>query len=482
MADRGEPVDEQQTEGHSVPRLTRAGSAVRGLAVDIGPLRQSRDYRLLWLGELVSTTGRQISVVALPLQVYILTHSPLAVGMIGLVQVVPLVLFSLVGGAIADRTDRRVVLLGTEIGLAGTSALLLIGALARHPPLAYVYGITGLQAGILGMNTPTRSAAIPNLVTREQLPAAIALNQVMFNTTLIVGPALGGLIIGHFGGQTPYAGLKWAYGADVATFLGSIVATALLHPLPPRQADAGEATTAWRSIREGFSYLKGRRVLISTFLIDLDAMIFGMPRALFPVLALTVFHTGPRGLGLLYAAPAAGALVGALTGGWVGGVRRQGRAVILAVVLWGAAIVGFGLSGRVFVLALTFLAFAGMADVISAVFRGTILQVSIPDKLRGRLSAVHIVVVTGGPRLGDVEAGVVATLVSPWFSVVSGGVACVVGALLLAILVPELARYHPVRAGARIGGGDARGSRGPPTWSPREGESRGRGKSSEPEA
>jgi predicted MFS family arabinose efflux permease len=216
--------------------------------------------------------------------------------------------------------------------------------------------------------------------------------------------------------------------------------------MPPRREEEGRLP-AWRAVKEGFAYLRSRRVLISTFLIDLDAMIFGMPRAVFPVLALTVFHVGPQGLGLLYAAPAMGALAGALTTGWVGRVRHQGRAVIWAVVLWGAAITAFGLSGRFFLLGLGFLAFAGAADVISAVFRGTILQSTVPDALRGRLSAINIIVVTGGPRLGDVETGVVASLVSPWFAVVSGGVACVLGALLVARRFPELARHHADDAG-----------------------------------
>ena len=196
-------------------------------------------------------------------------------------------------------------------------------------------------------------------------------------------------------------------------------------------------------MKDGFAYLKGRSVLISTFVIDLIAMIFGMPRALFPVLALTVFHMGPQALGLLYAAPAVGAVIGALTTGWVGRVRRQGLAVIWAVAAWGAAITLFGLSGALFEPALIFLAVAGAADVISAVFRGTILQSSVPDSLRGRLSAIHIMVVTGGPRLGDFEAGLVASLVSPWFSVVSGGLACIAGVAVLAAVVPSFVRYRP---------------------------------------
>jgi MFS family permease len=421
-------------------RRVRAGAAVRRLAVDITPLRSSRDFRLLWLGQIVSITGRQITVVALPLQVYRLTGSPLAVGMIGLAQVVPLILFSVFGGPVADRVDRRRLIVVTEMGMAGTSAMLLLGAFMAHPPLAYLYAATGLQAGLSGINAPTRSAMVPNLVPREQLPAALALNQILYNGGMILGPVVAGFLL-----ALPN-GFRWAYAADVASFLGSIGTALLMRPLAPKRREGRQAATGWPAVKEGFSFLRHQRVLVSTFLIDLDAMIFGMPRALFPILALTVFHVGPKGLGLLYAAPAAGAVLGALTTGWVGGVQRQGRAVITAVSIWGLAIAAFGLSGRLFPLALVFLAVAGAADVISAVFRGTILQETVPDDLRGRLSAVHIMVVTGGPRLGDVEAGVVASLVSPWFSVVSGGVACVAGAALLALVVPELDRYRVTRA------------------------------------
>ena len=414
---------------------------VRGLAVDLTPLRQSRDYRLLWTGELVSTMGRQITVVALPFQVYLQTRSPLAVGLIGLVEVAPLIVSTIAGGAIADRRDRRTLILVTEFGLAATSALLLVGVLLGRPPLWYLYLVAGIAAAIFGVNTPSRSAAVPNLVSRDQLPAALALNQVLFNSSMIVGPSVAGLILGAF--ANPRMGLAWAYGTDIATFAVAIGAVVRMRPLPPkRDAAEARAATGLKEIQEGFSYLRTQRVLISTFLVDLDAMIFGMPRALFPVLALTVFGVGPRGLGFLYAAPAAGALLGAVTAGWVGRVKHQGRAVVWAVALWGAAITGFGLSGQLFGLALLFLAFAGAADVISAVFRGAILQLNVPDSLRGRLSAVHIMVVTGGPRVGDFEAGAVAALVSPWFSVVSGGVVCVAGVLVLARLFPELWRYH----------------------------------------
>ncbi len=410
-------------------------SALRGLAIDVTPLKTSRDFRLLWVGQLVSLTGRQVTVVALPYQVFLLTHSNLDVGLIGIAQLLPLIVFGIAGGPLVDRVDRRRVILATEVGMAAASALLLGGAVEGHPSLLFLYAVAGLQAGLSGINSPARSASTANLVPKEQLPAAFALGQVLFNTTLIVGPSMAGVILARFG-------LTWAYGIDVLTFLGSITATVMLRPLPPQREEGSEAATGWRAVREGFAYLRGRRVLVSTFAIDLGAMVFGMPRALFPALALNTFHVGPQGLGLLYAAPAFGALVGALGSGWVGRVRHQGRAVIWAVALWGAAIAAFGLSRSFFWPALGFLSIAGAADVVSAVFRSTILQVSVPDALRGRISAVHIMVVTGGPRLGDFEAGAVATAFTPAISVVSGGLASIAGALLVAAVIPELARYH----------------------------------------
>ncbi len=433
----GPPDEKDNDEPGAKPagRLSKAGSAIRGVAVDITPLRGSRDFRLLWFGQIISLTGRYITLVALPFQVFLLTRSSLAVGMIGLVELIPLIVFSILGSPIADRVDRRLVILFSEIGLAITSALLLVGALLGNPPLWYLYAVAGLQAGLFGINIPTRSAAVPSLVSRTDLPAALALNQVLYNGAMVIGPAIGGVILARFG-------LGWAYGIDVLTYSASIATAFLLRPMPPARETTDEPTTGWKAVKEGFAYLRSRRVLIATFLIDLDAMIFGMPRAVFPALAVGVFEVGPEGLGLLYAAPAAGALAGALTAGWVGRVRSQGRAVIWAVAGWGAAITAFGLSGSLFWLGLFFLAVAGAADVVSAVYRGTILQLSVPDSLRGRISAVHITVVTGGPRLGDVEAGAIASLVSPTFSVVSGGLMCLLGVAVLARLYPELRSYR----------------------------------------
>jgi MFS family permease len=408
---------------------------VRGLAVDITPLRVSRDFRLLWTGELVSMIGRQITIVALPFQVFLLTKSSFAVGAIGLVAIVPLIVASVWAGPIIDRLDRRTLIVGTEIGLGMTSGLLALGAFMHTGSLAYLYLIAALQAALSGVNSPARSAAVPNLIPAEHLPSAFALNQVMFTTSIIAGPALGGVIIAK-------VGLPWAYSTDALTFLMSISAAFLLRPLPPQRAEGEGEPRGWRAIREGFAYVRPRPVLVSTFVIDLDAMIFGMPRAVFPVLALVILKVGPTGLGLMNAAPGVGALIGALTAGWVPAVRRQGLAVLVSVTVWGAAIVAFGLTMRTFYLGLSFLAMAGWADVISAVFRQTILQLAVPDRLRGRISGIHIMVVTGGPRLGDAEAGAAASLVSPWFSVVSGGALCVVGVAVIAMFLPQLGRYR----------------------------------------
>jgi MFS family permease len=427
-------VDDRDDAPAPLPsRLSRAGARIRGLALDLTPLRESRDFRLLWLGEVISHTGRHITVVALPFQIYTQTRSALAVGLIGLVQVVPLIAGSIVGGVIADAFDRRKILLATQVGLAGSSLLLVAGAITGDPPLWVPYSAAGLIAALTGLQEPARIAAIPTLVDPKRLSSAMVLNQVLFQFSDVVGPAIGGLILARFG-------LAWAYGVDTISFLVSLVTLAAMRPMPRPSEEGGSRGLA--AIREGFAYLKGRRVIQSTFWVDLNAMIFGMPRALFPILADRTFHVGPTGLGLLYSAPAAGALVAALSTGWVQNVRHQGRAVLWAVAVWGAAIVAFGLSTGAFWLALGFLAIAGAADVISAVFRGTILQSSVPDRLRGRLSSIHFAVVVGGPRLGDAEAGLVAQLSSPVFSVISGGAACVIGVGVLALLVPEFARYH----------------------------------------
>ena len=411
------------------------------LLADVTPLRVSRDFRVLFAGSAVSYLGRQLTVVAIPYQVFLLTRSSLAVGMVGLVSVGPLVALSLAGGAIADAVDRRKLLLVTQLLSAATSAGLALNAGSSSPRLWPIYVLAALSAGLAGVDLPARNAVVPKLVGRELFPSAAALSQIQFQTGQVVGPALAGLVIGR-------VSLAAAYWIDVASFAAAVAAVLAIAPQPP---EGGGTRASLASVREGLAYLKGRRLLVSTFLIDIDAMVFGMPRALFPALGTGFFGGGAFTVGLLYAAPGAGALLGALLTGWVGGVRRQGRAVIVAVIVWGAAIAAFGLVPWLPV-GLALLALAGAADVVSAVFRNTILQLAVPDALRGRLSSVHISVVTGGPQIGDAEAGAVAALTSARTSVVSGGLACIVGVLVLMRLAPELARYDALAQARRSDG------------------------------
>jgi MFS family permease len=407
----------------------------RRVALDLSPLRE-RDFRLLWSGEMFSEIGSNITLVAVFLQVDALTHSPAAVGLIGLAQLVPLMAASLFGGSWIDRFDRRRLLLGAQVGQMCAAAMLLAGALTTDPPLWIVYLGAGLVAGFAGFSLATRSAMTPSLVPVDRLPSALALNQVMWNTAQIVGPALGGIVVGTLG-------FAWAYGIDVVSFAGTITAAALMRPRPPIIEDPdAEVLGSWRRLMEGVRYLKGRKVLQGTFIVDLIAMVFGMPRVLFPVLARTQFGGGPELAGILFASVSAGAVIAALTSGWVHRVVRQGSAIVVSIVVWGLAIAAFGLVGDRIALALLCLAVAGGADVVSAVFRSTILQATVPDSLRGRMSGIHIAVVAGGPRIGDLEGGLVASVFSPTVSVVSGGLICVVGVLAFAAYVPAFARYR----------------------------------------
>ncbi len=399
------------------------------LLADTTPLRESRHYRLLFLGEGFAFLGSQLTVVAVPLQVYLLTRSSLAVGLVGLAQLGPLLACSLVGGAFVDAVDRRVLLIWVQLARGALSAGLAVNALAPRPALWPLYVLTAAGAGLSAVDGPARLAAVPALVRRELVPAAAALHQILTQVGQVAGPAVAGLIVAR-------ASLATAYAVDVATFTVASVLALAMRRLPPGEGGAGAGLGA---VWDGLRFLRGRRALQGTFVIDLNAMVFGMPRALFPALGTGLFHGGPATVGLLYAAPGAGALLGALTAGWVGSVRRQGRAVLASVAVWGLAITAFGLVAWL-PLALCLLAVAGAADVLSAVFRNTILQLTVPDGLRGRLAAIHIAVVTGGPRLGDAEAGAVAALAGPQFSVVSGGLACLAGAALIAWRIPQLDR------------------------------------------
>ncbi|HEX5615284.1 MAG TPA: MFS transporter, partial [Acidimicrobiia bacterium] len=367
--------------------------------------------------------------------VYDLTESSAAVGAIGIVQLVPMILASMLIGPVIDRRDRRSLLLVAQAGQAAASSLLLVGALVGDPPLPLLYAAAALNGALTTVALPTRAAMTPNLVPIALLPSANALNQVMWNTASIAGPALGGVVVARLG-------LEWAYGVDVATYVVAFAFALALRRMPPEHDDDAERDEGVAAVLAGVRYLRGRPVLQSTFTVDLAAMVFAMPRALFPVLAVERFGGDEATVGLLFSAIGFGALLGALGSGWVGGVQRMGRAVLVSVTLWGLGIIGFGLVGDRLAPALVFLALAGAADVISAVFRGAIQQLSVPDALRGRLSAFNILVVTGGPRLGDFQMGLVAAATSPTVAVVAGGVLCVVGVGAVASRVPQFARWR----------------------------------------
>ena len=408
-------------------------SRLRRIALDITPLKVSRDFRLLWGGGFISELGSQFARIAVYVQVTELTGSAAAVGVVGLTGLLGIFLGTLVGGSFIDAHDRRRTLMLAQVAHTASSAILLGGAIYGHPPVWLIYLASALHAFVSSVDAPTRSAMTPRLVGKELMPSAVALNQVLWQTVGIAGSALGGLLIARFGYGTAYA-------IDLATYGALFFAAYLMHPMPPDR-EPGSAT-GWAAVKEGFAFVRRNRLIQSTFVIDLIAMIFGMPQALFTFLAITQFHRGPEVVGLLFAAPAVGAFLGALTAGWVKNVRRQGTAVIWAVVAWGAAITAFGLVGAHLALALLFLALAGAADVISAIFRNTITQLETPDSLRGRMSQIFILVVAGGPRLGDFEAGLVATWFTPTISVVSGGLACIVGAGVVAVIYPELRHYR----------------------------------------
>ncbi|HSP65562.1 MAG TPA: MFS transporter [Candidatus Deferrimicrobium sp.] len=408
----------------------RLSAALTGVAVDIGALRESKSFRRLSAGQLVSLVGRQITVVAVPYQVYTMTRSPTLVGLLGLAQVVPLISVSLLGGGIADRVDRRRLLLVTSALLGLSSMALLFGAL-WHVPVIFVFIVVALASCVAALDSPTRTAIVPNLVSPERLAGALSINIAMFQTTLIAGPALGGLVIAHFG-------LAGAYLVDVASFVAALIAVWLLPPQPPRSTTR-EPTLA--ALRRGFAFIRRRRVILGGYAMDLCAMIFGLPRAVFPVLAATTFNTDAQGLGYLYAAPGVGALLAALSSGWLSRSTRLGRVVVLSIGVWGLAIIAFGFVTALG-LGLLLLAVAGAADSFSAVCRNTIMQTLTPDELRGRLTATYFMVVVGGPFLGDLEAGVVAGVTSPRISVVSGGVLCILGLAASAVAFPEVWRYR----------------------------------------
>ena len=415
------------------------------LFADLTPLRVSAPYRRLWAAVGVSSIGQQMSAVAVGLEVYDLTKSSFMVGLVGLFQLVPLVAFGLYGGMLSDAFDRRKVGLFSAVGLWACSVLLLMQAMAGIGSVAVLYAIIAVQSAFFAVGNPARQAIIPRLIPAELLPAANALTMITWGLGFSLGPLLGGLLVAATGT------VATAYAVDVALFLLVVWAMWRLPSLPPVVEPGQERPRAgWASVREGLAFLRGKRNLQMTFYEDIIAMVFGMPRALFPAIAVLWYggstSQAALALGLLSAAPAVGALLSSVLSGPVGRVRFQGRAVVIAILVWGASIAAFGMV-RLLPLALLFLAIAGAADNISAIFRSTILQSATPDEYRGRLQGVFTVVVAGGPKLGDVEAGTVAALAGETFSVVSGGVLCIALAAGLARAVPSFWRYdarHPI--------------------------------------
>ena len=422
---------------------------IRGLVADTRPL-QNPHFRRLWLANIITVIGAQLTVVAVPAQIYAETGSSAYVGLTGLFGLVPLVVFGLWGGALADVMDRRTLLIITTLGLIGTSTLFFVQAALGLGNVWLLLGLFSVQQAFFAVNQPTRSAVLPKIVPLHQLPAANSLNITIFQAGAIAGPLVGGVLI-------PFVGFSWLYLVDSITLLATLSAVIRLPRLPVEGAIRG--TPGMRSVIEGLAYLRGHPVLMMSFVVDLIAMVFGMPRALFPEIAHTAF-LGPEGGGLafalLFAAIPAGAVLGGIFSGWVSRVERQGLAVIVCILLWGAAIVGFGVAVALadrwqepmLVAAVLMLVLGGAADMASSAFRNSMLMTAATDAVRGRLQGVFIVVVAGGPRIADVVHGASAAAVGTAAAAAGGGVLVIVGTVVAALAVPSFVRYRitqPVR-------------------------------------
>lgn len=403
---------------------------MRRAFLDLTPLRVSPAYRRLVVGDAVSVIGTQVTMVAVPIQVYEQTRSAAAVGLVGLAGLVPLVVFGLYGGAVADAVDRRRLVLVTTLGQLLLSGVLVAQAAAGLGQTWLLYAVVAGQAALFAVDSPARQAFLPRLLPVELLPSANAVKQVEFNLGVTLGPLLAGLLVARYGYTS-------AYLVDLVSFSLVLLAVRGLPPMPP---EGGGRKAGTASVLEGLAFLRTQPVLLMTFVVDIVAMVFAMPRALFPALAAEVYGGGPQTAGALYSALAAGALVGAVFGGWLGRVHRQGLAVLGAIVAWGLAITAFGLTDSL-LLGLLFLAAAGASDMVSAVFRTAILQAAAPDEMRGRLGGVFIVVVAGGPRLGDARAGGGAELVGLQGAVVTGGLAVVGLTAAIGAVAPRFRRY-----------------------------------------
>ncbi|MFF5533686.1 MFS transporter [Streptomyces cinerochromogenes] len=405
----------------------------RRWAMDTRPLRIPA-YRRLWSSTIVTAVGSQLTAVAVPKQIYDITHSSAWVGYASLAGLLPMVAFALWGGAVADTVDRRKLLLVTNSGIAVTSLLFWAQAVTGLESVVVLMVLLALQQAFFGLNSPARTASIARLVPAEQLPAANALGSTVMQTGLVAGPLLAGALI-------PVIGLPELYLIDALALCVTVWAVFRLPALPPLGEAARRA--GLREIAAGFRYISRHKVLLLSFLADIVAMVFGMPRALFPELAADTYGSWGEGLalGVLFAGIPVGAVLGGLFSGVFSRARRHGWMVIGAVVGWGAAVAGFGLSGNLWV-AMAFLAAAGVADMVSMVFRGAILLSAATDEMRGRMQGVFTVVVAGGPRLADVLHGTAGSVFGPRAAVAGGGALVVVVMLALAAAVPALRRYR----------------------------------------
>jgi MFS family permease len=399
------------------------------MLLDISPLRVSRDYRLLFFGQLISTFGTAMSFVVLPVQVYQLTGSTLLVGLLSASEFVLILLMAFVGGAYADFIDKRKMLRLTEVGQSLVTAMLIFNATLAHPRVWLLFVCAALHAGLVALQRPSFESLMQKIVPLELMASVSALNALRWNVTTIIGPSVAGIILARYGATTAYA-------IDLVTFVASLTAVFMIRAVSaPTQI---EKHPTLKSVVEGLHYAWRRKDILGTYLIDMNAMFFGMPAALFPAMAA---NFGAGTVGLFYAAPSVGALVATITSGWAKKVNRHGLFVAVAAALWGVAMIFFGLAQNLY-LALFCLALAGGFDMISAIFRMTIWSQTIPHHLRGRLAGLEMISYTSGPKLGDVEAGIVATLFSVRTSIVSGGILCVVGTVVISALIPQFIRYH----------------------------------------
>jgi MFS family permease len=404
------------------------------LRPDLSPLRGSRDFRAVFASRTVAMLGSQAAEVALLVQARQLTGSPLVVGLLGMAELVPLIVFGLYGGVLADRLDRRTLMRWCEPGLACCAGLLLLNALLPHPAVWPLYVVSAVMMALASLQRPAFEAATPRIVPREQITAASALLSMFQNASVLAGSSLGGVLA-----VTP--GPWLVYALDALGFALSFVALGRLPALPPAPGasqDAGGPGPALRDILVGLRYAVSRKDLLGSYLADLAAMIFAYPNAMFPFMAV-LLHA-PWAAGLMFAAPSAGAFAVSATSGWMSHVRRHGLAIAVAAALWGAAIAGFALSPDVYV-ALAFLVVAGGADETSAIFRDTLWKQTIPDHLRGRMAGIELLSYAAGPPTGQLRSGVVASLAGFRFSLVSGGILCVAAVGAVCAALPAFSGY-----------------------------------------